>query len=177
LYDAVLHSDSAMAVNLCDDLQGNDIVMENIKTMNAFLIKPENYHFTNADSTIINGIAYQRVQKGGPAVVTARNWLGIYLNDAELPNNKSLINDDLIDSDWEVNLFPNPSNGMLKIVSSTSMNLKLVIFDALGKTVKIEDNIESTSTLEFKDLTNGIYLIKITDSNQNQKSFRWTIQK
>jgi Secretion system C-terminal sorting domain len=177
LYDAVLNSDSTMAVNLCDDLEGNDIVMQNIKIMNAFLIKPEDYHFTNADSTTINSIAYQRVQKGGPAVVTARNWLGIYLNDADISATPKNGNNSNNVNDWEVALYPNPSSGMLKISSSNSDNLKLTIFDMLGNLIVKTHQIKSNEILNFKNLTNGIYLLRLEDNNSRQKNFRWTVEK
>jgi Secretion system C-terminal sorting domain len=178
LNEALMHSDSTQASELCAELQGTDIVMQNIKTMNAYLIKADDYNFTGSDSSVITEIAYQKVQKGGPAVVTARNWLGIYLNDAELSATpKSNTNDDVIENNWEINIYPNPSKGLLKIESNNNKNLKLSIFDILGNLITSENNIVSGNTLEFKNLSSGIYLIQITDVNQNLKNFRWTIEK
>jgi Secretion system C-terminal sorting domain len=178
LNDALVSADSTSAAALCAALVGSELVMQNIKTMNAFLIKSDNYHFTGSDSSIIYGIAYQKVQNGGPAVVTARNWLGIYLNDAELSATpKSNAYDDDTEYKWEINLYPNPSKGLLKIESNNNENLKLSIFDILGNLITSENNVVSGNTLEFKNLTSGIYLIQISDVNQNLKNFRWTIEK
>ena len=47
----------------------------------------------------------------------------------------------------------------------------------LGNLIASENNVVSGNTLEFKNLTSGIYLIQITDVNQNLKNFRWTIEK
>jgi Secretion system C-terminal sorting domain len=177
LNEALMHSDSAQASELCAELQGTDIVMQNIKAMNTYLIKAVDYHFSNSDSSAINAIAYQKVQKGGPAVVTARNWLGIYLIDSELQSIPKNSNNDGFKNNWQVQLYPNPSEGLLNIESNINENLKVIVFNSQGKMVAETNNLYSDKTFDFKNLTNGVYDIQILLENGNQKNLKWVVTK
>jgi Secretion system C-terminal sorting domain len=177
LNNALMFSDSTSAAELCAGLEGSDIVMQNIKSMNNFLLKANDYIFTYSDSSSIIAMAYQKVQTGGPGVVSARNWLGIYLNDAELSATPKSGGNTNNENNWEVELFPNPSSGILKILNSNSDNLKLTIFDILGNIIVVSHQINSNETLDFKYLNNGIYMLRLEDNNNKQKNFRWTLEK
>jgi Secretion system C-terminal sorting domain len=177
LNNALMVSDSALASELCSELQGSDLVMQNIKTMNTYLIKAEDYHFSNSDSSTINAIAYQKVQKGEPAVVTARNWLGIYLIDSELQSIPKNNNNDGFKNKWQVQLYPNPSEGLLNIESNIKENLKVIVYNSQGKIVAETSNLYSGKTLDFKNLVNGVYDIQILLENGNQKNLKWVVTK
>jgi Secretion system C-terminal sorting domain len=53
----------------------------------------------------------------------------------------------------------------------------LTIFDMLGNLIVKTHQIKSNEILNFKNLTNGIYLLRLEDNNSRQKNFRWTVEK
>ena len=73
---------------------------------------------------------------------------------------------DLVDSDLQYNIYPNPSNGNFTIETNTAQNADLQVFDIVGKLVfesKINDN---KTTIQLPNQAKGIYFYKI----KNEKS-------
>ena len=63
----------------------------------------------------------------------------------------------------EISIFPNPTNEIFKISSESKIN-KIEIYNLIGKKIKTIKN-DKSNTFNVSDLRNGIYLIRIFDSN------------
>lgn len=64
-----------------------------------------------------------------------------------------------------VSVYPNPSNGSLRIRTENNVSVELV--DVLGKVVFASKNVNNDSVLDISSLNKGIYLVKITGENIN----------
>jgi len=74
----------------------------------------------------------------------------------------------------EFTLSPNPTNSILNIdCNLKTINFKMEIIDALGKTLISEENIElNQASIDVSDLSSGIYFIKlISGENTSTKKF------
>jgi hypothetical protein len=76
--------------------------------------------------------------------------------------------DELIDIEKEVLVFPNPIVDKLSIQIS-EMNFEWQLFDNLGR--KILEGVNQ-STIDFSELNHGIYLLSISSSNIDFKTFK-----
>lgn len=63
----------------------------------------------------------------------------------------------------KISVFPNPTNEVFKI-SSESKITKIEIYNLIGKKIKTIKN-DKSNTFNVSTLRNGIYLIRIFDSN------------
>ena len=67
----------------------------------------------------------------------------------------------------ELKIFPNPSNGFFNIEHSNLGNIKIKVYNYLGKEI-IDTNYDSNSTiLDLSYLENGIYFLDVITSNQS----------
>tara|TARA_R110002072_G_scaffold110599_3_gene238433 strand:+ start:2804 stop:4519 length:1716 start_codon:yes stop_codon:yes gene_type:complete len=68
-----------------------------------------------------------------------------------------------------VNLYPNPTSGVLNI--DTETNLDITIFDITGKQVFNASNVTNGEQLDLSGLNSGLYLVKMNDgiNNSTQK--------
>lgn len=67
-----------------------------------------------------------------------------------------------------VKMFPNPSNDLLSFdATGTSIEISSIVFyNILGKNVKTVSGLSNQHiTISTKDMSNGIYLVKISDTN------------
>lgn len=64
-----------------------------------------------------------------------------------------------------VSVYPNPSNGTLRIKADRSVSVELV--DVLGKVVYSIKNVNNDTVLDLSSLNKGLYLAKITGENIN----------
>lgn len=75
-----------------------------------------------------------------------------------------------------LSIFPNPSNGLLNIngldPQSTS---SIMLYDSMGKIVKVIEVFDKNIQLDISDLTEGMYLIRVL--NSNGKSDTYTVNK
>ena len=62
-----------------------------------------------------------------------------------------------------LNVYPNPSNGIINIEISESNNFTVTINDILGKVIST-DEIHSNTTLDLQYLDKGIYFVKVSNS-------------
>lgn len=72
-----------------------------------------------------------------------------------------------------ISVYPNPSNNTLNInfgsVNTNAVSSKISIFDLQGKLTKsIQRNSEIIQTINISELSNGIYILKITGDNSKQ---------
>jgi len=66
-----------------------------------------------------------------------------------------------------VSVYPNPVQDILSIHQPSNDKYKLDIFDMTGKMVFSSTVTENNSSIDIKDLTAGIYMIKLIDKNGN----------
>jgi len=68
-------------------------------------------------------------------------------------------------------IFPNPANTQLTIISGNSTKFDVQVFSSTGKLVKQIHQSQSPTTLNIENLETGIYQVVCSDG-QNQKTFR-----
>lgn len=82
----------------------------------------------------------------------------------------------IVDQDLtNVNVYPNPSNGIIKITTSNNNILREVrVFDILGKRITSFNNqhIDSTFTLDLSALNKGIYILRLESQDGSQSTKR-----
>jgi hypothetical protein len=66
--------------------------------------------------------------------------------------------------DASFNIYPNPSNGLFTI-TGVELNTTITIYNAIGELVKSTQSISTNPTIDLSDYSNGIYFIKIKNSN------------
>ena len=71
-----------------------------------------------------------------------------------------------------IHVFPNPNNGVFSIKTNEE-NVNILIYDLLGKEVYKKNNIIS-KTIET-NLAKGMYLVKITNNNNQTKSIKMIV--
>lgn len=65
----------------------------------------------------------------------------------------------------EFQIFPNPSNGFIKLKTNSSNHFKLIVKDMQGRSLKNLNHIKSDQEIDIKDLKKGFYLISIVDKH------------
>ena len=63
-----------------------------------------------------------------------------------------------------VDIFPNPTSGILNINTFNNFPFHLVIYNSLGKIVFNEQIVEFSKAIDMRNLANGIYLVNIKDN-------------
>lgn len=66
----------------------------------------------------------------------------------------------------QVNIFPNPVEGELKVNLANNEMANITITDALGKVVHSQRLEHQNNTVSTADFTNGIYFVKVNQNNQ-----------
>jgi len=74
-------------------------------------------------------------------------------------------------------VYPNPAKDMVTIKLSQNSLAVIEVTDVLGKQVKMLSNQKIASTLNVADLTEGIYVYKVTYANGKTESGRFVISK
>jgi hypothetical protein len=75
-----------------------------------------------------------------------------------------------ISEKFEVNIFPNPTNGILRIESYTNQPKQIEIWDLKGQLLRSIQPDEYLTEVDLSDLNSGIYLVSI--NLNEQKVFR-----
>jgi photosystem II stability/assembly factor-like uncharacterized protein len=68
-----------------------------------------------------------------------------------------------------VSVFPNPSTGLFNIVSRDEAIKKIEVFDISGKTIFTISTVSEanpSSTIDLREVSNGIYFVKLSSDNQ-----------
>ncbi len=65
-------------------------------------------------------------------------------------------------------VFPNPTSGLLKITNRTYADISYTIYSVLGKTMKKGSLSNFNNEIDLSSLNNGIYIIRI---NQGDASY------
>ncbi|WP_196890300.1 T9SS type A sorting domain-containing protein [Aureivirga sp. CE67] len=65
----------------------------------------------------------------------------------------------------KISIYPNPSNGILKIKSNSKIINSVIISDTSGLVLLQIENFNTSGTLNLSEYENGIYLVKLTLDN------------
>jgi hypothetical protein len=68
----------------------------------------------------------------------------------------------------EIQVYPNPATDYIKLVTPISENTILKILNLEGKVIKTMPLISNQTVISVKELTNGIYIINITNNNRSK---------
>lgn len=68
----------------------------------------------------------------------------------------------------EMSVQPNPTAGELTINMPTSLKASAQVFDAQGKLVQTESNVENGSVLHLESMTTGVYMVRISTADAVQ---------
>ena len=78
-------------------------------------------------------------------------------------------------------LFPNPNDGsfMLRQAIRDGTPANVEVTDMLGRVIITKDVrfINNTTQLQLNNLSSGVYLLKVTDSNKKVSNFKFVVQK
>lgn len=84
-------------------------------------------------------------------------------------NQPSILNTDNFNDVSYISIFPNPSTNTFSINYDLS---KVFIYSMTGQLVKSYQNKLKTDVYEIADLTSGLYIVKIFDNNNNEKTLK-----
>jgi hypothetical protein len=77
-------------------------------------------------------------------------------------------------SAFDVSVFPNPSEDVLHINTSSFENVSYTLFDAAGKMILQDKLSEEQTQIHVSHLSPGNYTLTIQSTTQNLKSFKLT---
>lgn len=77
----------------------------------------------------------------------------------------------LINSSTEIKAYPNPSNGIVTLVSSENVSSQVSVYNLegrkiLNKSINLSSNYQNT--LDLSAFSNGVYFIKVDSYNNSQ---------
>ena len=72
------------------------------------------------------------------------------------------INDEGKVKEFEISVYPNPTDGMLNIFSPEAKVLGFALYDVLGKVVLQTESTEGIEQVDMQGLSSGIYILKIS---------------
>lgn len=76
----------------------------------------------------------------------------------------------VVSPDWEIQVFPNPSNGICNIlVNGNSSELNVLVFNVIGEKM-FETKIlgEHQAKLDLTRLQSGLYIIQVVDEARSE---------
>jgi hypothetical protein len=79
---------------------------------------------------------------------------------------------------FDLEIFPNPTDDFIniKINDLFTGNLKCIFYDLLGREKK-QSTMEKAGKIYISDLSNGLYILQITDGKMNRKNIKVIINK
>ena len=83
--------------------------------------------------------------------------------------NKASLASDVFSAMDFVSLSPNPTLGYFTINTNPT---KVEVFSITGQLVKSFNDTNANNQYDVSELTQGVYLVKILDSNSNEKTMR-----
>ncbi len=144
------------------------------------------------DSTTIFNVAKQCPLAGGNAVYWARamfETLVPYMNYnddsacvqiVEERRSNEISSKALLDLNQQNNLlqvYPNPTNGLITVNSGENQNIILIeLFDLIGNRLKIDNYSRNIVELDYTNISKGSYTLKITNQNNRINYFKIVIQ-
>lgn len=144
----------------------------------VFIYDNKNWYLYQ-DNIFITGNTNQPVSQSANGLVIGKNFQGIIddvrfynrkLTEAEIDELYKLnlsVNDD--SKNPQLNIFPNPTSGILHVSGNGNEPLQILIYDSSGKQIFNSQYFQKEITIDLSKLPNGIYTLK-TISNQSVKS-------
>ncbi|MBN2484894.1 MAG: T9SS type A sorting domain-containing protein [Bacteroidales bacterium] len=72
----------------------------------------------------------------------------------------------------EVTVYPNPTTGILHLLTDVTETLQYQLFDINGSVLKSGETLSASEELDLSALPPAVYYLKITRGNQVQKTFQ-----
>ena len=135
------------------------------------------YIFNSNQLSILQSISEQCPVSGGRAVYGARALLSITdplatYNDKVICNQQGIPyrikNDTIISKETIIKVYPNPTEGLLTLVSDKTENgaFDVEVINITGSKVKVGKIVleEGSSNIDISDIPDGIYILRIIES-------------
>lgn len=172
-----------------------DLCDQELKTLGALCLYDRGlidvYLPTSIDSIKPFALANNRSQvihlPNKPQKQNGKEFLGWYneRNDLLEYNNKSTINGNLTqglyaaygneDDKRATKIYPNPSNGILKVQSSQNFAIKRINIYSQGQLIRRINANYTYNSSDISDLNQGLYLVRIISSDGKEESFKLII--
>lgn len=138
----------------------NVVVLANF-SVESQTINP-NFYTTGTWYNLMDNSSFQVTNTTAPITIPAGQF-------RVFGDRATTLSNDTFDLSDSVVLYPNPSNDYFSINTNTS---KVEVYAISGQLVKSFDNQSSGYQFNISDLKAGIYMVKITDSNNRLKTSR-----
>ncbi len=112
----------------------------------------------NGSGSVVVYDSNNEVIYNSPGNYGAGGAVSFIVNEVVLANNDNILNG--------VIMYPNPTSSFLNIKNAE--NSSITVFDLLGRVILTESFISSNKQLNVSSLSNGTYLIKISNNGQNK---------
>ena len=112
----------------------------------------------NGSGSVVVYDSNNEVIYNSPGNYGAGGAVSFIVNEVVLANNDNILNG--------VIMYPNPASLVLNIENAE--NSSITVFDLLGRVILSENTISSNKQLNVSSLSNGTYLIKISNNGQNK---------
>ena len=104
------------------------------------------------------------LQNPGANISVTRNAVGCN-NEQEITSNCATSSTENIDNPFEINIFPNPSQGEIFLTGNDLDNARVTISNSVGKVVLIE-NFSTQQSINLPNDMNGLLFVKIEKEEQ-----------
>jgi hypothetical protein len=138
-------------------------------------VLPNNASNTDVTWSVTNGTGEATISTNGEleaavdgtvtVVATANDGSGISgSTEITLSNQPNAVAE--LSNALDLNIYPNPSNGLVNIDASENIDL-IEVFDIIGKTQLTISNLRN-NTLDLSALANGQYILRVTGASKTQ---------
>ena len=162
-----LNNNSSLNILYCNNNNLSSLVIQNnannlLNNTYTIYTTPPSYHnrFDSTGNPNLHCIFVDNVancNSNWPGRDLTSNYVSTQQECDNLSNETFTINNGII-------VYPNPTNGILNINSNNNIIKNIIIYDLLGKVVLEKSN--NFEQLNISNLTNGLYLLKITRENE-----------
>ena len=121
------------------------------------------YEYFTGDSININGNTNMTFNPGEYRVYT-----DLRLDKPTIQNTLNI--EDIVPSDWEINLYPNPSTDFINVNATINSNKPIIftILNSEGKVILYHNEILKDNLINIEKLKRGKYFLIIRQNNQIQ---------
>jgi uncharacterized delta-60 repeat protein len=116
-----------------------------------------------SDSTAYSGAYALALQNDGKIVAAGRlnNYFGVVRY-----NNPSLATNTFENQTLNISIAPNPSRGLFTIAANSLSDVRLSVFDVLGKKIQTTTlDLLTEQTIDLSNQSSGIYLLEVQSQN------------
>ncbi|HBF88540.1 MAG TPA: hypothetical protein DDX39_07855 [Bacteroidales bacterium] len=150
------------------DYNGNAMLPQTVNQVTTF---SESYTFQSNSATYWNGSAYSTVTINEPNLTDMAQMKAVVFvqdNNTKEIHQAGLLDyytgKESINSDISVNVYPNPSTGIITI--SNAENTKITVYNILGEQILSANSLYNTKSLNLSTFENGTYIIQIEKGNK-----------